>query len=110
MKGSLALAALLAGAGVFHHFLLREPGRARPGLEDVRIAQQRSAIEHCRQSAHMIFDVHWAAACMAEANESSGAGDGHAECDLPDAKAAAVNAWLDEAEARCVAEVQPASN
>ena len=104
MKGSLALAAMLAGTGVFHHFVLRVPEAAQESARELRVAQQRSAFEHCRQSAHMIFDVHWAAACMVEAGQPSGSGDGHAECDLPDAKAAVVNAWLDEAEARCEAE------
>jgi hypothetical protein len=103
MKGSLALAALLAGAGAFHHFVLRDDA-TQAGAHGLRVAQQRNALEHCRQAAHMIFDVHWAAACMAEADQPSGSGDGHAECDLPDAKAAVVNAWLVEAEARCEAE------
>lgn len=106
MKGPLTLAALLAGAGVFHHFVLREPNPVPARDSVLRTAQQRSVLEHCSQSARMIFDVHWAAACM-EAGPSS---DDHAECDLPDAKAAAVNAWLDEAEARCMAEAQAATN
>ena len=53
----------------------------------------------------MTYDVQWAAACQAQANQSApGASDGHAECDLPDAKAAVINAWLNEAERRCMAE------
>ena len=74
-----------------------------PGIEQA----QRSAIEDCHRAARMVYDVHWAAACMTQAGQaSSDYAEGHAECELPDDKAAVVNAWLDEAEKRCMAEVR----
>jgi hypothetical protein len=88
LKVSIMVAVLLAGAGAFYHFAF-----VLPGIEQAR----RSAIESCREAARMVYDVHWAVACMP---------DGDAECDLPDAKAAVVNAWLDDAEKRCMAEAR----
>lgn len=90
LKVSIMVAVLLAGAGAFYHFVF-----VLPEIEQAR----RGAIESCRYAARMVYDVHWAAACAGHA-------DGHAECDLPDAKAAVVNAWLDEAEKRCMAEAR----
>jgi hypothetical protein len=116
LKVSIVAAALLAGAGAFYRF-----GFVLPGIEQARqdrgnadrradefqLVQRRDALEHCVQAARMVYDVHWAVACMTEvAQASSGLVDGHAECDLPDSKAAVVNAWLNEAEAQCIAEAR----
>jgi hypothetical protein len=116
LKVSIVAAALLAGAGAFYRF-----GFVLPGIEQARqdrgnadrradefqLVQRRDALEHCLQAARMVYDVHWAVACMTEvAQASSGLVDGHAECDLPDSKAAVVNAWLNEAEAQCIAEAR----
>ena len=99
-KVSIVVAVLLAGAGAAYHFVF-----VPPGIEQTR--QGGSAIEDCQIAARMVYDVHWAAACMAQAGQASpGLADGHAECDLPEEKAAVVNKWLDEAEARCMAEVR----
>ncbi|HSV35651.1 MAG TPA: hypothetical protein VLI46_08835 [Ramlibacter sp.] len=124
LKVSLMVAAMFAGSGAFHYFgwgLLGvnrdrpERGNAGWSLESSSLAQQRrSAIVDCHEAANMFFDVKWAAACMAQvgqAGQSSrgdadGRADGHAECDLPEDQAAVVNAWLDEAEARCRAELR----
>jgi hypothetical protein len=109
----VAAAVLLAGAGAFYRFgdVLPGIGRVPPDggnaarrADEIQLAQRRNALEHCLQAARMVYDVHWAAACMREGQASPGLADGHAECDLPDAKAAVVNAWLNEAEERCVAE------
>jgi hypothetical protein len=55
----------------------------------------------------LAYDVHWAAACATQAGQgSAGQADGDAECDLPEAKAAVVNAWLDQDEQRCVTEMR----
>jgi hypothetical protein len=103
-------ALLLAGAGVvaFHHFPGTSTGQsATPRADDFTVVNLRSAMVGCKEAAQMTYDVHWAAACQAQANQSApgaGAGEGHAECDLPDAKAAVINAWLNEAERRCTAE------
>lgn len=100
---SLALGALLAGGGAFHYLDGRTPAR----LVDIApVAAPRSSLEHCMHSARMIFDVHWAAACTAEAQEGVPGADGNAECDLADDRASAVNAWLDGAEAMCMAEAR----
>lgn len=104
LKVSTAVAVLLAGAGAFYHFAFvpSDTGQDREGA-----TQRRTAIEDCQMAARMVYDVHWAAACMSQAGEASpGQADGHAECDLPDDKAAVVNAWLEEAEQRCMAEAR----
>jgi hypothetical protein len=98
---SMTVAVLLAGAGaaMLSHFASFLPGKGTPvRTDEFAIANGRSAMVGCREAAQMTFDVHWAAACQAQA------GDGHAECDLPDTKAAVINAWLNEAERRCAAE------
>jgi hypothetical protein len=98
LKVSIVVAVLLAGAGALYHFVF-----VLPGIEQAR----RAAIESCLQAARMVYDVHWAAACTTQVGQASpGQADGHAECDLPDDKAAVVNAWLDQAEQRCMAEVR----
>src|SRR4030095_5793265 len=97
LKVSIVMAVLVAGAGAgaFYHFA---------GIEQ---AQHSAAVEECLQGARMAYDVQWAAACATQAGQaSSGQADGHAECDLPEAKAAVVNAWLDQDEQRCVAEMR----
>ena len=101
-KVSIVVAVLLAGVGAAYHFVF-----APPGIEQARQDAGRSALEDCQIAARMVYDVHWAAACMTQVGqESPGLADGHAECDLPEDKAAVVNKWLDEAEARCMAEVR----
>jgi hypothetical protein len=94
LKVSIVMAVpLLAGAGAFYRWMS---------------ANERSAaVEECLQGVRMAYDVHWAAACAALAGQASpGQADGHAECDLPDARAAVINAWLDQDEKRCVAEMR----
>jgi hypothetical protein len=94
LKVSIVMAVLLlAGAGAFNHFV--------SGIE------RSAAMKECLQAVRMAYDVQWAAACATQAGQaSSDQADGHAECDLPDAKAAIVNAWLDQDEQRCVAEMR----
>lgn len=102
LKASIVLAVLLAGAGALHRFVF-----VRPGIEQAHQHGGRTAIEDCRIAARMVYDVHWAAACMAHAGQADpGLADGHAECELPDHKAAVVNKWLDDAEARCTTELR----
>lgn len=99
LKVSLVVA-VLAGGGLLYHFVFLGPGTEQ-ALRD------KAVFEDCQKAARMVYDVHWAAACMTQVGQSSpGHADGHAECELPDDKAAAVNAWLDEAERRCMAEVR----
>lgn len=98
LKVFTVVAVLLVGAGAYYR-----SGFVQPAIEQER----RRAMESCVQAARMVYDVHWAAACMTQVGQASpGQADGHAECDLPDDKAAVVNAWLDQAEQRCMAEVR----
>lgn len=106
-NASVSAAALLAGAGLVVLHLLA--GTADPGepssLDDFAPVNTRTAIVSCREAAHMAYDVQWAAACQAHAAQSPpGAAEDHAECDLPYAHAAIINAWLNDAERRCTAE------
>ena len=102
LKVSLAVGALLAGGGSLHCL-----SRLAPGVPDsVQFAAQPGALEQCLISARMTFDVHWAVACAAEAQQGVPGADGNAECDLSDDRAAAVNAWLDKAEAQCRSEAR----
>jgi hypothetical protein len=105
LKVSILAAVLLAGAGAFYRFVF-----VLPGIEQAR-QNGGPALEQCQQAAQMVYAVHWAVACMTEVGQAStGVADGNAECDLPDAKAAVVNAWLNEAEKQCIAEVRAGLN
>jgi hypothetical protein len=107
LKASIMAVALLAGAGglSLRYFAPAAPAPTAP--DDFAVAHQRSAMVDCEEAAQMIYDVHWAAACQAQAGQASqGFADGNAECDLPEAKAAVVNAWLNEAQRRCAAEAR----
>jgi hypothetical protein len=103
LQASIMAAVLLAGGTVYslHYFGIARPGQdvAAPRTDDIAIAHSRSAMVSCQEAARMFYDVKWAAACMAQA-------DGDPECDLPDDKAAVINAWLNEAEKRCRVEVR----
>jgi hypothetical protein len=100
-KVSIAVAVLLAVGGVTYYFA--------PAPAPAAIARA-GTLEDCYKAAQMFYDVKWAAACMAQpAHSPSGAADGHAECDLPDDRAAVINAWLNEAEKRCRVDVLAAA-
>ena len=105
LKVSAGMAVLLAGAGASYRLVL-------PGIEPAPLhgeyspVQRGRALEECLQAAQMVYAVHWAVACMSQAGQApAGTNDGNAECDLPDSKAAVVNAWLDKAEKACRTEV-----
>lgn len=67
----------------------------------VEVAQGGIVLEQCLSAAQLEFDVHWAAACTTQVDA-----DDSADCDLPDAKAAVVNAWMNDAEKQCMAEAR----
>jgi hypothetical protein len=94
-------------------------------------AAQRVELQQCTEAAYMVHDVRWAAACMAVAEETDvlhaacvndpavsgdpqlgerycdrkyGVSDGSAECTLPDARAAVLDALLADAERKCRAQ------
>jgi hypothetical protein len=96
-KVSIVMAVLIAGGGALYLLV--------PGLDQART--RSAAMEECMQGVRMAYAVQWAAACATHAGQATpGQADGDAECDLPDAKAAVVNAWLDQDEQRCVAEMR----
>ena len=130
LKGGLAAAALLGAAGLVSYFLVDWPGTPAPAPEPISAAQ-RLAQEQCIEAAFLLHDARWAAACMAlaeqdewthaaclddpaiTANPQLGKDycdrtfpvrDGSADCDLPDARAASLNALLRDAEEKCRAE------
>lgn len=98
LQVALTAAVLLIGGGAYYGFkdALTQP-------DALQVAQRRSQLEQCLYAAQMAFDVHWAAACTTQVGQDDGA-----ECDLPEAKAAIVNAWLNEAEKGCIAEARAA--
>jgi hypothetical protein len=132
LKVSVAAASLMAGAGVFYHYVVYLSGLA---LEARQAADPRPArpVAHdqCRQAAQLLYDVTWASACMtvaiqektrhaeclqdtasvpdallrkAQCDHKYGEPDGTSDCSLPPTHAAMVNASLKEAEDRCVVE------
>ncbi|MES2999128.1 MAG: hypothetical protein V4787_00425 [Pseudomonadota bacterium] len=80
------------GPGLSQQLAAAQPARARSPQGEF----ERLAVEICRENVTIIHDVDWAAACMANP------GDDSAECTLPDARAAKLNAARWAAEDRCV--------
>jgi hypothetical protein len=92
------MAAVLLGGG---KYLYLNGGILPYQVEPLHVPQRGIELEQCLYAAHMAFDVHWAAACTTQVGA-----DDSAECDLPDTKAAVVNAWLNDEEKRCMAEAR----
>ena len=90
---SIAVAAPLAAAGSISAWWLLQP-RDPPARLPVAI------VEHCKRAAELLYDISWAAACLKTADDS-------ADCMLPDAQAAKVNAILAAEEARCMGSYTP---
>lgn len=104
---STGTAIVLAGAGVFHHFVFFLPGLEHDRLRQEAAHRQAAAPppelrQHCRETGQLLHDVHWAAACMLLARETEV--DDPNECTLPSKQAAAVYAAMQEAEDSCLAE------
>jgi len=103
---ALMATVLLGGSGRYLYI----NGGLMPHQEDgLQVAQSRGVsmsrdtLEQCLYAAQLMHDVQWAAACTTQVG-----GDDSAECDLPDAKAAVVNAGLNDAEAQCMVESRAA--
>jgi hypothetical protein len=86
-------ALLLAGMAVLHASLGRSPTVLPPGRPQAAVNWM--ALLRCEEQVANIHDVHWAAACMANEDDS-------AECTLPDERAGPLNMARAKAEARCV--------
>jgi hypothetical protein len=129
LKASAMTAVLMAGAGVFHHYVIYLPDEARRA--EARATAPQPGPDQCRESARLHFDINWASACMVVALRqeqrhaeclSEGRGeseqvrarcdklhverDGSSDCTLPDARAAVVNAAFKDEDDRCVAEAK----
>ena len=70
------------------------------------------ALQRCIENVNMVYDVQWAAACTAYAQEQraalrSDAVDDSPDCTLPDTRAAMLNAARDADEAHCSAQSPP---
>lgn len=92
------MATVLLSGGARYYFDGGTPPIRQDGLQ---IAQRGGALDQCLDAVQLEFDVHWAAACTTQVG-----GDDSADCDLPDVKAAVVNAWLTAAERQCMAEAR----
>ncbi|UUZ67373.1 hypothetical protein LP416_21870 [Polaromonas sp. P2-4] len=64
-KSALMLGALLAGAGVFYHFVIFLPGLEREKQSQIATekAQRRAAYETCKEIASRVHELNWTAAC-----------------------------------------------
>lgn len=137
--GGLLTVALLGSAGLAGRFMpdrLLEPRPSPVQLKPVAIsASARLELEQCVRHAFLLYDVHWAAACTVAAQEDQAkhaaclndtavmtdpqrgkdycdrtfAQRDFIECDLPDARAASVNALLREEEQKCHAAARAGS-
>lgn len=95
------VALLLSGGSGGYLYFSSGLGPYRPHA--LQLSIRSDAFEQCVVAARMTYDVHWAAACTTQEGDDNGA-----ECDLPPAKAAVVNAWLNNAEMECMAEARSA--
>lgn len=91
------IATVLLGSGKYLYL----NGGFLPYQEPLQVAPRGSELEQCLYAAQMAFDVHWAAACTTQVGA-----DDSAECELPETKAAVVNAWLNDEDKRCMAEAR----
>jgi hypothetical protein len=132
LKMAVLAAALIVLAAIAYRFVAPLTSW-RHAAEQAVSPAQRVALEQCTEAAYMFHDVRWAAACMdvAERDEALhaacmndadvmgdpqlgqsycdtmfGLSDGSAECTLPDARAAPLDALLMDAEQTCRAEAR----
>jgi hypothetical protein len=96
----LAALALTVGSGVIYHYTKKPGAPGSPGmpLSSTQLASQ----ELCLEGALLYHDVRWAYVCTTLAER--GQGDGHPECELPEAEATRLSTWLQQADQKCMAE------
>src|SRR6185295_13298760 len=131
LKTPLFAAMLLAGAALLYRDTVTVPGER--AVTPMPSGPQRLALERCEEHVLMVHDVRWAAACVALAeqiearhaqcladpaivgnpqfgkdycNRTLAEADGSAECTLPPARAALLNAILREDEEKCAVEAR----
>ena len=90
------VAAINAGHGAIGGFRLANFSIPEPVA--ALSSSGRNVLERCRQNVTIIHDVHWAAACMGNAEDDS------PECTLPEDRAAVLNTARTVAENMCVDE------
>ncbi|MEO7392917.1 MAG: hypothetical protein ABIU58_12130 [Ramlibacter sp.] len=101
-RSAIGLAALALLAVSIAGYWYRTNTHPRQGVEPSLSVSQQFAQEHCLEGAMLYHDVLWAYVCMKLAER--GQGQDHPECDLPDAEAARLNALLQQADRKCMAE------
>jgi len=128
LKPAFVAVLLAACVGVFQFIPRPQTG---VNSSDPASRQKRFALEHCREAAYLIYDLHWASACMVLAEEAEArraaclrnpaivgdrqlksdyceekfpVSDDSADCTLPDWRAKSVNTLLKTDEKSCVAQ------
>jgi hypothetical protein len=91
---AIALSALCATV----YLAVRTESAAPPSLSSTQLASQ----ELCLEGALLYHDVRWAYVCTTLAER--GQGDGHPECELPEAEATRLSSWLQQADQKCMSE------
>lgn len=131
LKMAVVVGALLAGIGVFYHYVIFLPGIEREKATQADRRQQ--AYGRCIEQAESIYDASWAAACKNVAQSDAmelknclsdkmvmtnpymgaayckrtyGATDPSSECTLPKARAESINAAHKQAQQRCATEAR----
>lgn len=135
LRLALVAAALLAGGGVFYHFVIYLPRVEEQRRADIREREEnrKSAYSECMDQARRAYDSNWAETCRNVAsynatdlksclkdksilsNSLMGAEwckreynsfDDSPNCTLPGKKADGVNVYYKQAQERCVVEAR----
>ena len=102
VKISIVVASLLAGFGVFYHYVIY-----LPDVEQLRIDKEhkvKSAYNACVVNAQKSYSAQWEGECKAIAKP--GAKAGSEQCRLPGFIAERVNKLRDDDLARCIEEAK----
>lgn len=80
IKFAIVIGALLAGGGVFYHYVIFIPGLERTKNEQIVAEKQAAAVaakerqllyEQCTASASTNYSANWASACVVIANQTA---------------------------------------
>ena len=93
LSATTGAALLLAGMALIHAWSARSPAGLPHAAPQAVV--NRAVLSRCEEHVANIHDVHWAAACMSNEDDSP-------ECTLPDERAAVLNMARAKAEARCL--------
>lgn len=132
---AVVLGALMAGGGIFYHYVI-----FLPGVEERKMEQQKEEAtarqqqyEECVSSARANYDANWAAACKSHAQAESaslrnclsdkmimsnpymgpdyckstyGKSDSSSDCTLPRGRSDSINKTYHEEQQKCLAEAK----